>query len=367
MGAQIHTPDGEMTGVSLFAGVGGLDRAMETHGVRVVAAVEIDNAARGVLADRFPNTTLFPDVTKVTADELLAAGFTPDRGIVTAGFPCQDLSVAGRRKGMGEGTRSGLFWHIIRLAAELRPRWLVLENVPGLLSATCPCPGDESCIRAGRSVLCDGELHAVTDGGACVGGCIETHGGVMGAVLGALGELGYGYAYRVLDAQHFGVPQRRRRVVIVGCLGDERRPVEVLLEPESGDRDSAAGGPAGASSAEDLGYGLGVIGEPGGVANTLLARDARGPIPESGIGSLVVDGGCPDVAPTLQAGGNGTGGTRPPGTTVDTAESLIVVETEVVSTLQGGGKRGYRIDAESAGGGISSLPRLPSGGGGVDE
>ena len=141
--------------------------------------------------------TLFPDVSEVTGDQLRDAGFVPERGIICGGFPCQDLSVAGRGAGMDRdsGTRSALFWEIDRLLGELAPRWVLLENVPGLLS--------------------------------------HGHGRTMGAVLGALGERGYGFAYRVLDAQHFGIPQRRRRVFIVGCLGDDRRPVEVLLEPES--------------------------------------------------------------------------------------------------------------------------------------
>jgi DNA (cytosine-5)-methyltransferase 1 len=161
----------------------------------VVAAVEIDSATRGVLRHKFPSTQLFNDVRTVTGDELIAAGFNPTDGIIVGGFPCQDLSVAGKRAGL-DGTRSGLFWEIIRLIDELNPKWLVLENVPGLLSS-----------NGGRD---------------------------MGTVVGALVERGYGIAYRVLDAQHFGVPQRRRRVVIVGCFGnDGRTPGEILAVSES--------------------------------------------------------------------------------------------------------------------------------------
>lgn len=180
----------DLTAVSLFAGVGGFDLALERNGVKVVAAVEIDKNARQVLERRFPETQIFNDVTEVTSDQLRAAGFVPERGIITGGFPCQDLSVAGKRAGLAGG-RSGLFWEVVRLARELQPKWLILENVPGLLSS-----------NGGRD---------------------------MGIVLGALGDLGYGFAYRVLDAQFFGVPQRRRRVFIVGCLGDSgRAPAEVL-------------------------------------------------------------------------------------------------------------------------------------------
>lgn len=182
-----------ITAVSLFAGVGGIDLGLERAGVRVVAAVEIDTPARGVIADRFPHIRLFNDVTEVTGEQLRDAGFVPERGLVAEGFPCQDVSKAGRRAGMGRGTRSGLFWEVDRLVGELAPRWVLIENVPGLLSS-----------NGGRD---------------------------MGTVLRSLAERGYGYAYRVLDAQHFGVPQRRRRVFIVGCLGDAAGPSEVLLEP----------------------------------------------------------------------------------------------------------------------------------------
>jgi DNA (cytosine-5)-methyltransferase 1 len=215
----------DLTGVSLFAGVGGIDLAMERAGVTVTAAVEIDKSARGVLADQFPRTTLFHDVTKVTADELRATGFVPERGIVSAGWPCQGNSVAGRRGGMAD-PRSGLWTHVLRLLDELRPRWFLGENVPGLLSV---------------------------NGGAD-----------FALVLNDLADLGYGIAYRVLDAQHFGVPQRRRRVFIVGCLGDDRRPVQVLLEPEGRTGDLAAGEQAWPSAARTAPDGIAVAGKQGG-------------------------------------------------------------------------------------------------------
>lgn len=222
----------DLTAVNLFAGIEGFGLALHSAGIRTVAAVELDHAARGVIHDQFPDTTLFNDVCEVTADDLRAAGFVPKRGILTAGWPCQDLSVAGRRLGLG-GARSGLFWEIVRLLGELHPKWFILENVPGLLSAVCPCIGDNAC---GGGCT---DSHPVRGGACGPGRCMELHGGAMGAVLGALGNLGYGVAYRVLDAQYFGVAQRRRRVVFVGCLGDWAAPAQVLLEPESGGGDSA--------------------------------------------------------------------------------------------------------------------------------
>jgi DNA (cytosine-5)-methyltransferase 1 len=237
----------DLTAVNLFAGIEGFGLALHHAGIRTVAAVEIDPAARGVIADHFPETTLFNDVTEVDPDAIRATGFVSGRGVLTAGWPCQGLSVAGLRLGLGDA-RSGLFEHLVRLVAGLRPRWLLLENVPGLLSAVCPCPGGDARVCDGT---CDGPHQF--PGGACgPGHCMDIHGGAMGTVLGALAGLGYGLAYRVLDAQYFGVPQRRRRVVIVGCLGDWAAPAEVLLEPESGGGNpptSRTAGPGSAASA----------------------------------------------------------------------------------------------------------------------
>jgi DNA (cytosine-5)-methyltransferase 1 len=186
------------TGVSLFSGIGGFDLAMERAGIEVVATVEWDKHAQSVLTRRFPNTKLYGDITGVTGEQLINAGFDPANGIITGGFPCQDLSVAGRRAGLS-GSRSGLFWEICRLLDETKAQSFILENVPGLLSS-----------NEGRD---------------------------MGTVIRALEERGYSVAWRVLDAQHFGVAQRRRRVFIVGNLGDDWRTLaEILAIGESSAR-----------------------------------------------------------------------------------------------------------------------------------
>ena len=190
MGGQIVR-----TAVSLFAGVGGFDLALERVGVKVVASVEIDKKAQSVLKKHFPHSTIFDDVTGVTGEQLRAAGFEPSTGIITGGFPCQDLSVAGKRAGLA-GKRSGLFWEICRILDETGSQTVILENVPGLLSS-----------NQGRD---------------------------MAVVIEALVKRGYRVGWRVLDAQHFGVPQRRRRVFIVGCLGNSgRTPEEILSIRES--------------------------------------------------------------------------------------------------------------------------------------
>ena len=180
----------QLTAVSLFAGVGGFDLALERSGVKVVASVEIDPKASAILAKQFPNSKLFNDVKGVTGEQLIAAGFDARNGIITGGFPCQDLSMAGKRAGLG-GARSGLFWEICRLLDETKAQYFILENVPGLLSS-----------NKGKD---------------------------MAAVLEALVERRYRVAYRVLDAQYFGVPQRRRRVFIVGCLGNSGGSPEQIL------------------------------------------------------------------------------------------------------------------------------------------
>jgi DNA (cytosine-5)-methyltransferase 1 len=183
----------KLTGVSLFAGVGGFDLAMERNGVNVVASVEIDKKCQEVLAHRFPNSKIFDDVTTVKGSDLIAAGFEPSTGIITGGFPCQDLSVAGKRAGLA-GARSGLFWEIARIVEETQTEYFILENVPGLLSSN---KGDD-----------------------------------FGVVLGAMADLGYSVGWRVLDAQHFGVPQRRKRVFIVGRRSTSDGLAEVLFKSE---------------------------------------------------------------------------------------------------------------------------------------
>ncbi len=111
--------------------------------------------------------------------------------LLVGGTPCQAFSVAGLRQGLAD-PRGNLALVYLGVVDKYRPRWVVWENVPGVLSSS-----------GGRD---------------------------FGAFLGALGELGYGFAYRVLDAQHFGVPQRRRRVFVVGHLGDWRNAAAVLFE-----------------------------------------------------------------------------------------------------------------------------------------
>jgi len=200
--------------VSLFAGVGGFDIAAERVGIDPVVACEIDPQARGVLQHRLPNTTLINDVKDVTGERLTELGLDPRRTIITGGFPCQDLSIAGKQAGLEGGERSSLFFEIVRILREFNPQWFILENVPGLLSS-----------KGGRD---------------------------MGIVIGSLAELGYSFSWRVLDAQNFGVPQRRRRVFIVGHFGtDATRAEQVLFESEGSRGDLEASHSQGQDTAGD--------------------------------------------------------------------------------------------------------------------
>jgi DNA (cytosine-5)-methyltransferase 1 len=168
--------------VSLFAGVGGFDLGLERSGHTCVGQVEIDKHARSVLELQFPNVPKHDDVTTAIdwADQI---GLTGNIDLVCGGFPCQDLSVAGKRAGLA-GARSGLFYDALRFATHTKAKTILLENVPGLLSS-----------NQGRD---------------------------FGAVLIALADSGYSnLEWRVLDSQFFGVPQRRRRIFIVASVGTE--------------------------------------------------------------------------------------------------------------------------------------------------
>ena len=172
---------------SFFSGIGGIDLGLERAGMEVVFQCEILSFGQKVLKKHWPGTKLASDITKVNAEDI------PDVDVFAGGFPCQDLSLAnqGKRKGL-EGARSGLFYKYAELIREKRPRWVFIENVPGLLNSA------------------KGEDFRV--------------------VISTLDELGYGVSWRVLDAKFFGTPQRRRRTYIVASLGTIGA-AEVLFEP----------------------------------------------------------------------------------------------------------------------------------------
>ncbi len=244
-----------MIAISLFSGVGGFEIGFQRAGIETVLQAEQDAWCLRVLERHWPDTERVTDVRAVRAGVQLAerhGGSSPTRpphstgestsggvDLIYGGFPCQDLSVAGNRAGLG-GERSGLWFEFERVLRELRPRWAVIENVPGLLSSgACPC---DYCAIARERIA----SHRDESDDAPAHDCIECSAGLrllkahqadhsgddFAIILDALVKLGYGVAWAVLDAQHFGVPQRRRRVFIVGGPG-ERAAQQVLSVCES--------------------------------------------------------------------------------------------------------------------------------------
>lgn len=175
---------------SFFAGIGGFDLGLEQAGMQVVFQCEINKFCQEVLKKHWPNAVLHGDINKVMPDDI------PNSAQVwCGGFPCQDLSLAnqGKRRGL-DGERSGLFFKYAGLIKYHKPRWVIIENVPGLLNS-----------------------HQGKD---------------FQALLQKLDEFGYGVSWRVFDAKYFGTPQRRRRVYIVASLGN-LRSAQVLFESEA--------------------------------------------------------------------------------------------------------------------------------------
>ena len=179
-----------MNYLSVCSGIEAATVAWHDLGWNPLGFSEIEKFPSEVLAHHYPNTPNLGDMTKYKEWD-----FGTNRlDLLVGGTPCQSFSVAGLRKGLDD-PRGNLALTYVGILDKFRPKWCIWENVPGVLSS-----------NKGRD---------------------------FGAFLGALAELGYGFAYRVLDAQNFGVAQRRRRVFVVGCLGDWESAAKVLFESES--------------------------------------------------------------------------------------------------------------------------------------
>jgi DNA (cytosine-5)-methyltransferase 1 len=226
--------------LSVCSGVEAATVAWHHMGWQAAGFSEIEKFPSEVLAHHYPTVTNYGDMTKYKEWNL-----NDPIGLLVGGTPCQSFSVAGLRKGLDD-PRGNLALTYLGILDKFRPKWCVWENVPGVLSS-----------GGGRD---------------------------FGSFLGALGELGYGFAYRVLDAQNFGVAQRRRRVFVVGCLGDWRAAAEVLFESDCLRGDTKKGRKEGkdpaaftASSFGNYGEGVGTIratgGDLGGGSETLYVPD----------------------------------------------------------------------------------------------
>lgn len=174
---------------SFFAGIGGFDLGFEQAGMEIVFQCEIDPFCQKVLRKHWPHVEIHDNISTLAPEKI------PFADLYCGGFPCQDVSLAnqGKRQGL-EGERSGLFYRFADLIEQNTPKWVVIENVTGLLSSQ--------------------------------------HGNDFKVVIQKLDEIGYSVGWRVLDAKYFGTPQRRRRVFIVASY-QSLSAVRVLFEPEA--------------------------------------------------------------------------------------------------------------------------------------
>ena len=202
---------------SVCSGVEAASVAWEPLGFKPAWFAEIEPFPSEVLKQRFPNVPNLGDMTKIYEKEAFQSN---DIDLLVGGTPCQSFSVAGLRKGLAD-PRGNLALEFLRIVDTKRPRWVLWENVPGVLSSLSHDAPD-SCLPP------DG----MEEGAEWVGedqyDADESH--AFSCFLAGLQELGYGVAYRTLDAQYFGVPQRRRRIFVVGYLGDWRPSLAVLFE-----------------------------------------------------------------------------------------------------------------------------------------
>ena len=225
---------------------------------------EIEPAPRSVLAHHYPDVPCHGDFTTIGADQYGSID------LLVGGTPCQSFSVAGLRGGLDDD-RGNLALEFLRLAQRTRPKWLVWENVPGVLSS-----------NGGRD---------------------------FGSILGGLVECGYGFAYRVLDAQYFGVAQRRRRVFVIGCLGDPASAAAVLFERHSLQGNSAPSRQKGKEVTGTIArssFSGGAGGKPDGAAanhfitGSLCARTGQSiSVQDANQGHLIA--WPAEIAPTLNA------------------------------------------------------------------
>jgi DNA-cytosine methyltransferase len=275
---------------SFFSGIGGFELALDAAGLQRVFSCEIDPFCNEVFRARWGHECESKDITALKPEEI------PDADLWVGGFPCQDLSVAGRRGGI-QANRSGLVWRFLELAAVRRPHRIWLENVPGLLSS-----------KDGRD---------------------------FGLLLREVEKLGYVGTWRVLDAQHQGVPQRRRRVFLVASLGADCG-CEILLEPESGRRHPPKGREARKiSTGEPTRSPEGVSGNQGRLAHGVSAskgHHGHSSPRRDGTDDLVVA----EKAPAVDQNMNRTGNER------TEAEKLVVGTLQ--SCAPGQGRKTPEVD-----------------------
>ena len=220
-----------MNYLSVCSGIEAATCAWHNLGWNSVGFSEIEPFPSAVLKHHYPSVPNLGDMTKYKEWNLDSVG------LLVGGTPCQSFSVAGLRKGL-EDPRGNLALTYVGILDKFRPKWFVWENVPGVLSS-----------NGGRD---------------------------FGSFLGAVAELGYGFAYRVLDAQNFGVPQRRRRVFVVGCLGDWESAAKVLFESDCLSGDNKKSKVKKQATATYFERGVAYGGSDGECADTVTSKWAKG-------------------------------------------------------------------------------------------
>jgi DNA (cytosine-5)-methyltransferase 1 len=242
--------------LSVCSGIEAATVAWHDLGFNPVGFSEIEKFPSQLLKHHYPNVTNYGDMTKFKEWNI-----NESVNLLVGGTPCQSFSIAGLRKGLND-PRGNLMLTYLSMAEHFKAKWILWENVTGVLSSN--------------------------------------RGADFTALLQGLAELGYGFAYRVLDAQHFGVPQRRRRVFVVGCLGDWRSAAKVLFESESLCRDITPSREKGKDVANCL------TKSPSSYAGFNPARSER---------NAVI---CADLAPTITSSGAGWSRTGNAATEPDT-------------------------------------------------
>jgi len=252
-----------MNVLSLFSGVGGFDLGLENAGMKTIYQCEWDKHANTILERHWPMVPRWGDISTLTAKEILSHGTPPD--VVAWGSPCQDLSVAGKRAGL-EGERSGLFHEGIRIINELRketnneyPKISIWENVAGALSSN--------------------------------------RGADFGVILDEMAKAGaMVIEWALLDAQHFGIPQRRRRVFCIAIFNSATAsncPSPLLPLSESLPRDTAKGKPKRESAASETSESLGASGQwwdGGDIADAITTTSNEQRMPDKQRLQAIVEG-----------------------------------------------------------------------------
>jgi DNA (cytosine-5)-methyltransferase 1 len=248
---------------SVCSGIGGFDLAFLQAGFEVVWACEIDPQAREVLRFHWPDLVIYGDITKLRSIEGIEG-----IDVLCGGTPCQSFSIAGLRKGLAD-PRGNLALVFLGLVERFRPGWVVWENVPGVHSSWSDVETHPAGEKAGEiiaSIKSLGKELGVDSIANLGSGDFEEvdQSNDFDSFVASLEKLGYGVATTILDAQYFGLAQRRKRVFVVGCAGGRwERAAAVLFDRSCMRGDSASIGDEGNGAAGDDANGL-VSGGEGG-------------------------------------------------------------------------------------------------------